>query len=619
MDSLGRAPGVLMQESFGGFEPPRLSIRGSGLQSAPSGRGVALLLDGFPLGLADGSFNSALVEPQIAERIDVYIGSASSRYAPAVLGGAFNLTTQRVPGPAVATLHAEAGSFGALRVLALGDVTNARTSFLGAAAFAQQDGYRIHSEQSRTALFANARIPLNTGPALTMAVYHTRPVYDVPGPLTYAVAQSAPRSVSSDVLRDQPRRESETTQLTAQLSGQPSALGFETGLSWLHTTDWFRQLQANGTSDSRSDDLTFRGSFDHHFAVGDSEHSVQFTTIATRGWRELRRFTNDAGATGRLFDHDGLFATTAAIEAGDIVRLLANLTLTAGAILLSERRDLADRLPPGVATTSTAEALASSTVQPHLRLHWDARPGIAFFTGLSRAIEPPTFDDLLAVAGTYPNLTRRSQRLENQRATTWELGGIGTHGPFDWDITAYHGEWTNEILRLADAAGLPRGAVNASPTRHLGLETSATWRILNGTQHLKFVATAAWNRFYFAHDPLYGRNRLAGAPPHQGSAKLLYEHPAGFFATTMLDWTAGPTPVDHAGRMTYPGHVLTNLYFGWRHGKTWTVFVDINNLLDRQYISSTAGVLDLARNPAATSVFLPGVGRSVTFGLEWKP
>ena len=65
-DTLGRLPGLIMQESFGGFEPPRLSIRGSGVQSAPSSRGVALLLDGLPLGMADGSFNSALFDPQTA-------------------------------------------------------------------------------------------------------------------------------------------------------------------------------------------------------------------------------------------------------------------------------------------------------------------------------------------------------------------------------------------------------------------------------------------------------------------------------------------------------------------------------------------------------------------------
>lgn len=618
MDTFGRAPGVLMQESFGGFEPPRLSIRGSGLQSAPSSRGVAILLDGFPLGLADGSFNSALVEPQVADRIEVFLGNASSRNAPAALGGAFMLITKPEPGPSVTTVRAEAGSFGALRVLGTGDFTRIDTVFRGAAAFTRQDGYRSHSAQERTAIFASARYPFQAGPELTVSVYRARPIYDVPGPLTYSVAQSDPRSVSADVVRDQPRRESATTQVTAQLMRQTSTSLLEGGVSWLHTDDWFRQLQANGISDSFSDDLTFRASAGRRFEVAGGEHFVQATASASRGWRDLHRFANDAGATGRIFGHDGLFATTAALEVEDIIRLRENIAVTAGATVLSLRRDITNRLPLVAGTTDTTEALHTSAVQPHLRMLWGMRTDVAFFVGLSRAVEPPTFDDLLVVTGTYPTLTRRSQRLENQRATTWEIGTMGTRGPLGWDVIAYHGEWSNEILRLADAAGLPRGAVNAGPTRHLGLETSAYWRILDGNQRLKLVATAAWSRFYFENDPLYGRNRLAGAPPHQGSAKLSYEHASGFFSSAMLDWTDGATPVDHAGRMTYPGHVLTHVRVGWKNDKKWTAFFEVKNLFDRQHIASTAGVLDLARNPAATSVFLPGVGRNFTVGLEWK-
>ena len=619
MDAFGRAPGVVMQESFGGFEPPRLSIRGSGLQSAPSSRGVAILLDSFPLGLADGSFNSAVVEPQIADRVEVYLGNASSRYAPAVLGGAFSLITLPEPGVSATGLRAEAGSFGTLRLLATGDVTWADTVFRGAAAFARQDGYRAHSEQQRSAFFASVRHPFPAGPEATVSIYHARPEYEVPGPLIYTIAQSDPRSVSSDVLRDQPRRESETTQVNAQMLRQTSTLLFETGLSWLHSEDWFRQLQANGISDSLSDDLTFRASLGRRFEVGGGEHFMQLTATASRGWRDLHRFLNDAGTTGRLFGHDGLSATTAACVADDIIRLRDNVVVTAGATVLSLRRDIADRVPAGVTPTNTSRALHSSVVQPHARMLWGLRSDIAIFAGFSRAIEPPTFDDLLVVAGTYPNLARRSQALQNQRTTTWEIGSMGTHGPLGWDVVAYDGKWTNEILRLADASGLPRGAVNAGPTRHLGLETSAYWRLLDGNQRLKLVATAAWSRFYFENDPLYGRNRLAGAPPHQGSAKLIYEHRAGFFAASMVDWTAGPTPVDHAGRMTYPGHALANFRLGWRNDKKWTAFAEVKNLFDRQHIASTAGVLDLVRNPATTSVFLPGVGRSFTAGFEWRP
>ena len=45
---------------------------------------------------------------------------------------------------------------------------------------------------------------------------------------------------------------------------------------------------------------------------------------------------------------------------------------------------------------------------------------------------------------------------------------------------------------------------------------------------------------------------------------------------------------------------------------------EIRNALDRRHLASTAGVLDLARSPAATSIFLPGPGRAFTLGLEWK-
>jgi outer membrane receptor protein involved in Fe transport len=49
------------------------------------------------------------------------------------------------------------------------------------------------------------------------------------------------------------------------------------------------------------------------------------------------------------------------------------------------------------------------------------------------------------------------------------------------------------------------------------------------------------------------------------------------------------------------------------------VFVTVRNVFDRRYVASSAGVLDVARNPAATSIFLPGSGRSFLLGFEWKP
>jgi len=616
-DFLGRASGLIMQESFGGFEPPRLSIRGSGLQSAPSSRGVALLLDGLPLGLADGSFNSSLVDPQLAQRIEIDRGLDAWREAPATLGGALNLVGARVASSAPASVHVEAGSFGALRANASDGWTQADLSANGAASFSRQDGYRAHSGQERTALFGSIREAGKSGVEATVSAYYARPDYDVPGPLTLALAQSAPRSVSTDVLRDQPRREAEVRQVAATATAQTADCIVEGGIAWLRTDDFFRQLQANGISDSSSDDLSLRGSIARRFAIAGSDHRVRLATTASRGWRDSKRLLNDASQPGALFGRDGLYATTAMLNLEDDITLARTLTATVGVAKVYARRDVVDRMPAGTTPVPTTRSLGAAPTLPQASLRWSFRPEAVFFAGVSQVAEAPTFDDLIVVSGAYPRLSRRSQSLQTQRATTWEIGTRGAHGPLSWDVTAYRGDWTNEILRLADAKGVALGAVNAGPTRHLGVETTARWLLLDQGQRLTLNVSGVWNRFYFENDPVFGRNRLAGAPPHVGSAELLYEHPRGFFGAAGLDWTAGQTPVDHAGHMTYGGHTLAHLRVGWR-SKAWTVFVDARNIFDQQHIASTAGVLDIARNPAATSIFLPGAGRGFTIGCEWR-
>jgi len=616
-DFLGHAAGLIMQESFGGFEPPRLSIRGSGLQSAPSSRGVALLLDGLPLGLADGSFNSSLIDPQLAQRIEIDRGLDAWREAPATMGGALNLVGARGTSPSSAAVHVEAGSFGALRANAADGWTQADLSANGAVSFSRQDGSRDHSGQERSAFFGSLREAGKPGAKSTVSVYYARPDYDVPGPLTLTQAQSAPRSVSTDVMRDQPRREAEVWQLAATTSAQTADYAAEGGIAWLRTDDFFRQLQANGISDSSSDDVSLRGSVARRFPIAGSENRFQLATTASRGWRDSKRLLNDSSQTGALFGRDGLYATTATFGLEDDITLTRTLTATVGVAKVYTRRDIVDRMPAGTTPAPTTRSLEAAPTLPQASLRWSVRPEVILFAGVSQAAESPTFDDLIVVSGTYPRLTRRSQQLQTQRATTWEVGTRGEHGPFSWDVTAYRGDWINEILRLADAKGAALGAVNAGPTRHLGVETTAHWRLLDQGQRLTLNVSGVWNRFYFENDPVFGRNRLAGAPPHVGSAELLYEHPRGFFGAAGLDWTAGQTPVDHAGRMTYGGHTLTHLRAGWR-SKAWTFFVDVSNVFDERHIASTAGVLDIARNPAATSIFLPGAGRSFTIGLEWR-
>ena len=614
-EALRFAPGVMLQESFGGFEPPRLSIRGSGLDSAPTARGVALLVDGLPLARADGSFHSGLFDPLLFSRVEVYRGTMHMALTPAVLGGVLNATSLSADAPLGPVLRVEGGDFGATRALLSAGTRKDATTALAAASFARAVGWRAHSNQQRTALNATLRHNFSPTTQLDVSTYFAAADYDVPGPLTLADAQAQPRSVTAAVLRDLPRRDSSLTRIAAQLKSTPASVG----LAWQRLRDDFYQLQPNGETDSTGNDLTGHATFARKLTLGPTNHHLLARATFSTGVNTIDRSLNALSQRGARFAAYDAHADTAALSVEDIVWLNPTLALGAGFTALDAQRELADRFTTADTPATLSRDLRFRDVSPRAGLTWSPRPDLSLHAAVSRGVEPPTFDDLVAVQGAYPNLSLKSRALAQQAATTFELGARGRSGPLGWSVTVYRANWRNEILRLADTSGLPRGAVNAAHTIHEGLETSARWRLLDRSHRLSLTATSTLGHFYFDDDPVYGRNRVAGAPPHIGSAELLYENPRDAFAALESTWTAGRTPVDHAGRLTYGGSALFHLRAGWRPSRHVLIFATVRNLLDRPALASTAGVLDLARAPATTSIFLPAPARGFTLGLAWTP
>jgi iron complex outermembrane receptor protein len=417
------------------------------------------------------------------------------------------------------------------------------------------------------------------------------------------------------VQRDRPRRDSSILRGAAQLKSAAAGGDGAVGISWLQLHDEFHQLQPNGVTDLEARALSGHATFARRLGFGGADHQFLARATATTGRDEVGRFLNDSAQRGAPFAAYTARADTFALSVEDVAWLRPTLALGAGFTVLHGRREISGRAPSPALRTS----LDFDDFSPRAALLWSPDRRLSLHAAVSRGIEPPTFDDLVAVSGAHPNLTLSTRRLVPQSAVTQELGVRGTAGSFDWNLTAYRAAWRHEILRLADAAGLPRGAVNADHTRHEGLESSLHWRLLDEAQKLSLTITSTLGRFCFDGDPVYGANRLAGAPPHTGSADLLYAHPCGMFAGLEATWVAGRIPVDHANRMSYDGHTLGHVRIGWRPGSRFLVFATVRNVFDRRHIASTAGVLDLARNPAATSIFLPGPGRAFTLGLEWTP
>jgi iron complex outermembrane recepter protein len=604
--ALSALPGLIVQDSFGGFDPPRISARGSGLQSAPVSRGLLWTLDGLPLNGADGSFNSALFDPGIAEGARLLPGATDPLAAGIALGGTLALETPFTGAyPRAAFALGEHGyARGAfLKGRDLGD----STVWL-AGTLTRTDGWREQSAQRRAVMAGCFNHHFGPqAPMLFVRVYGANPRFDVPGPLTLAAATAAPSSVSALTVADRPRRETDFGRAALELQWDKGELRrFSLEFAAQTTRDWFRQLRANGISETDGDDFTARASLRRD--VG--EHTVYAGIGNLWGGRTQSRFVNLSGAEGTRFAALDLEARTTNAWFEDRWKLDDVTVLTSAISLASVAREASG--PAAASGRVRDDALAA-----RIALRRQVGDNTWLTAAVSRSAEAPTFDDLLSVRGTAPNLSLGWTPLRIQRSDTLEFGMRRTWKNATLEVTGYTSNWSDELLRLADASGAARGTVNAGPTRHRGVETALRWQLRDGARPLALALTHTWSEARFTGNAVYGRNRLAGLPPHAGSVFLATLPDEGWFGVLGATWIGGRTFADHANRLGYDGNFLVNARVGWT-AKHWTVALELNNAFDRAHIASTAGVIDIARTGAPPALFLPGAPRTLGAALEWR-
>jgi len=614
-------PGMTAGGGFGVIDPPRVSIRGSGIQSAPTQRGFQLFQLGMPLQLADGSFNISLLEPSWARTATLARGTAAG--VPH-LGGALALGTPDDVFAPAAHLRVATGSHGHYD-FGLGGVIG-NLSMRGSASGG--DGWRPQSSWQREAALLAWRVPLEAagrmpaprGPgvppgahAIEILFFASHPQFDVPGPLTKSNALNSPKSILPAVARDRPRRDTRHTQLhlAATLRDDATARFAITG-GLIDHHDTFVQLLPNGISDTRARDayLATEGTL---FTPGDG--ALTAALMIQGGQWHMDRFRNDNGANGQRIGDLRLRPMTFTARLDHHQPLGRGHAIDLGISLSGAHRPIDDRLQ-----SPTPIDLSYSGTRPAPRACWSWRAAeqLTLALSASRSYEPPTYSDLIFPTGPPNARTLQSAALGWQRADTLELAGSGRHNAFSYTTAIFHSWWDGELLRLSDASGSPLGTVNAGRTIHRGIETTVAWQPpANGGTAMAVRATHTYLDARFRDDPAFGDRRLGGTTPHTGWIEARATTPEGWFVAPSVTWQSGTTFADHAGNLGYSRGALWSLEAGRRHpGDGWAITCGIHNLLDRRTISGTAGVLDTATNPAGSAIFLPHAGRTWHLALS---
>ena len=653
-DAVAGAPGVIVQEFFGGNDQPRFQIRGSGTQQSPTERGLLMLWNGMPVNRADGSYIAGFGAPGQSEAIEIWRGAAANRLGASVLGGAVNFIS-----PSASDIDGTRLSFGGgsdERYSASG----ATSLQMGAADLVlqfshdQSDGFRVfNNESERTVLSANMDFSHDNGSSTKLFASYTDLSFGIPGPILKdqigidpsavhpgpTMTPGGPINVGPNVQRDQPGRDATQFLVGTRHTRDLGDHRLDLGLSVARTDDsfMFPISAGNRVTDGTDTNVSLRYAYmpDHVAGLPLLEATLNFAF----GQADRSYYHNMAGERGAHFGENDLESTTFSAHLGANIPLSDVLFLSPSISYTHATRDNDDMwsdptrptwgyspmnptMPMPAGTTAAVDnsyAQSYSGWSPKLALTWQPSDNQTAWVALSHSFEPPTHDDLLATNGGNPYFgpgwggsdSFVTADLDAQTANTLEIGWRGTTGDLSWDLTAYHSEVRNEILALRDATSAPRASVNADRTTHTGVEAGLSFA-LSDTVTGRLAWT--WQDFRFDDDPTRGNNRLGGVPEHVITAAMAWQATDALSLAGTVKWVPSSTPVDNMNTLWNDPYFVADLRAMYEINDRVAIVAEVSNLFGEKYASSTL-VVDQARPDQAA--FIPGTGRSFYIGTKF--
>lgn len=626
-DALAIQPGVYAQSP--GNEGVKVSMRGSGVNRAPGAHasGVTVLLDGLPL-TEPGGTPYELLEPLWAQRVEILRGANGFDRGALALGGAIDYVTRDGRDAAPLELHYEAGSRGYRKYGASSGGARGGLDYYLAWTGTRYDGYQHHASGDGKGVAGT--VGWQISPVLETRFYlrYRETFHLTPGRLTQAQVRDDPRAANAaflaiDARRPQPGSTWLANRTTLHLDEDSTLVA---GLAYhdypmdLQESSYRQRLayaDVNATLDYRHrhvlwgrDSLTTLAAQVTHDLPGN--HARETLRFDLGGY--------PAGTRTRDYVHRG---TNSQLRLANDLALAPGLHLQTGLALVYSTRKAWVYWPATAARTAQYQW----DYAPRLGLDWQATARTQLFGNLSRSVEPPHPWSMLwgsdqyfgADAGPAAGRQSAAVRLDNQTATTLELGGRGEGAFGRWQLSAYRADVRHELLSVLVGSGADAYVAesNASPTLHRGIEAgldSPLWQGQAGSLSLRQAYT--YGDYRYRGDARFGRNRLPGLPRHYYQAELRYAHPSGFHAGVDTEY-ASRMEVDYANSVHAPGHLIFGASVGYdAPDGRWQGWLQLRNLGGRRYVATVTPGYDDAGADLARST--PGEGFGLYAGVTWK-
>ena len=632
-EALTEVPGVLAQSRYGSSDV-RIVIRGFGARgagdrsNAGTSRGIRVLLDGIPETEPDGRTAFDNIDLAAAEGVEVVRSNASSVWGNAA-GGVVSVSSVPSFERGFLSLQALSGAWGLRRGAARAGTRMGAASLFGSATMTTSDGWRAHSESDRALFNGGLVAPVGERSRLGIFLVGSRTRYQIPGPLTQAQVDDAPREANATYQGRDERRDNRLVRLGATL---------EHRIGDAHEIDGM--VFVNPKFLQRSERGTFRDFTRYH--VGGN---ALYRNTRDFGARVRSRFL--AGVDGAFQDGAILFYSLSATNGrGDTLRndkgegarnlgVFAQEELIFGgrvSVMLGARLDDITYYYEDHITPSLDDRKSFRGVTPKIGVSYLFSPTHSVYASVGGGVEAPAGNET-DPAGTFgqDTVTAINPLLEPIRSTTYELGtkrvlmGSGFVQALSYDGALYLTDVRDEIVPYRGG----RFYFTAGKARRKGAELGVALQARHGLS-LTGSVTASDNRYvrYVVDSVHYGKpgaladysdNRVVGVPGVFWAGSL-GAAPAALGGASLRLSARGTSGywADDANRVRVPGYALVDATLSLDRdigagGAGVRGFVRVENLLDREYIASAFLNPDLVGGvPVA---FEPGLPRQLVVGV----
>jgi len=625
-ESLGRVPGIVVQNRQNYAQDLQVSSRGFGARATFGVRGVRLLTDGIPATMPDGQGQTATFALASAERIEVLRGPFSSLYGNAA-GGVVQVFTADGPPEPTLSLTALAGSYGTRKTgILVGGQAGAVNAIADVARF-ETDGYRQHSQVLRDTLNAKASMPLAGGKLTLVANALHQPDTQDPLGLTRAQFEQDPRQADPTATLFDTRKTIRQSQggavhevpvtsadtLQARLYG-----GTRRVVQFLAQTG-DTPLGSGGVVDL---DRAYGGAglrWTHALTLAGGEAWIAAGFDGDRLDERRRGYVNDFGSQGALRrDEDDRVANRDFYAQGEW-RFAPAWRASLGARASRVDFESRDHYVTGANPDDSGRQSYSRTT-PVAGLLFQASPQWNLYANAGEGFETPTFAELAYRPGGATGLNFALKPARSRHAEAGVKGRLAEGARITAAI--FRIDTRDEIVTNGSAGGRT-DFKNASRTRRDGLEVSAESRLGAG---FEAVLAGTWLDARFTEPFTTGApavtvpagNRLPGVPPVVIHGELVWRHAASGFHAGAEVHHAGRVFVNEANADSAAAYTVANLRLGLEGrvaGILLKAFVRVDNVTDRRYAGSVIVAEARGRffEPAPERNFLAGFSASASF------